>query len=154
MTKRVFLFVCTGNTCRSPLAEGLLKHALCDRTDIVVKSAGVAAGNAQPANPQTLSVLKEVGVDLSSHRSQSVNNQLLANAEWIVAMTNDHLDILLSMFPEVADRTKLLCDFIPGQEGQDVPDPIGMGRDAYLQTRDVIVEAIPGILAQIVQPNA
>lgn len=154
MTKRVFLFVCTGNTCRSPLAEGLLKHALIDRPDIMVKSAGVAAGNGQGANPQTLSILDEVGIDLSSHRSQSANNRLLANADWIVAMTNDHLDILVSMFPKAADHARLLCDFIPGQEGQDVPDPIGMGRQAYLQTRDVIVAAIPGILAHIGQPKA
>jgi protein-tyrosine-phosphatase len=154
MTKRVFLFVCTGNTCRSPLAEGLLRHALGARQDILVKSAGVAAGNGQSANPQTLSVLEEVGVDLSSHRSQSVYSKLLADAEWIVAMTNDHRDVLLSLFPEVADRTNLLCDFIPGQEGQDVPDPIGMGRDAYLHTRDVIVDAIPGILARIGKAEA
>lgn len=154
MSKRVFLFVCTGNTCRSPLAEGLLKHALKNRTDIAVKSAGVAAGNGQPANPQTLSVLEEVGIELSSHRSQSTDKQLLAEAEWIVTMTNDHRDTLVSLFPEVAQRARLLCDFIPGQEGQDVPDPIGMGRDAYLQTRDVIVHAIPGILAHIGEPRA
>lgn len=149
MNKRVFLFVCTGNTCRSPLAEGLLRHALSDRPDIVVKSAGVAAGNGQEANPKTLSILEEVGIDLSSHRSQSANTSLLNDAEWIVAMTNDHRDIMVNMFPEVAKRAKLLCDFIPGQEGQDVPDPIGMDREAYLYTRDVIVEAIPGILEHI-----
>ena len=149
MSERVFLFVCTGNTCRSPLAEGLLKHALDGRRDIVVKSAGVAAGDGQGANPMTLSVLEEVGVDLSSHRAQNADNTLLEQAQWIVTMTNDHRDILLNLFPDVKDRTKLLCDFIPGQEGHDVPDPIGMGRDAYVQTRDVIVAAIPGILAMI-----
>ncbi|QQL43778.1 low molecular weight protein arginine phosphatase [Sulfuriroseicoccus oceanibius] len=154
MASPTVLFVCTGNTCRSPLAEGLLRHALGDSSDIKVASAGVAAGYGEPANPETLAVLDEVGIDLANHQSQPTDDQVIADATWIIAMTRSHRDALTAFFPAAQDRTFLLSDFIEEPASIDVPDPIGMGRAAYLQTRDVIVDAIPGILKAIAATKA
>lgn len=149
MSARTLLFICTGNTCRSPLAEGLLRHALGDDSSITVKSAGIAAMDGDTANPETLAVLNDVGVDLSSHRSQMTDRELVSDATWVVAMTRNHLDAVAALFPEADERLFLLSDFIDEPENIDVPDPIGMGRSAYLRTRDVIVDAIPGLLKYI-----
>jgi len=151
--KRV-LFVCTGNTCRSPMAEGLFLQAIADRGDYEVSSAGVAATKGTPASRETAAVLKKRGADLDEFKSQPVSSALLEKSTHVFAMTHGHLQILESRFPEFVDKFYLVCEFaeIPKQGiGVDVPDPIGMGKAAYEEVADVLEIAIPAIIAYVDQ---
>lgn len=146
------LFVCTGNTCRSPLAEGLFRLALAGRDDYRVGSAGVAAVDGGPASAHTLAVLRRRGGDLAGFASRGVTAGMLDEATHVFGMTRGHLAVLAECFPEHADKLFLTCEFIdlPGLGvGADVPDPIGMGRDAYEEVAQVLERAVPAIIQYI-----
>ena len=135
LAARIVLFVCTGNTCRSPLAEGLAKRMLAERLGCTVAelprrgvwvlSAGVSAYGDQPATPEAVAVAGELGADLGEHRSRAVNPQLLGAADDVIAMTRGHAQALASRFPGVGPAPRLLCG------DDDLDDPIGAGLDVY-----------------------
>ena len=143
---KTILFVCTGNTCRSPLAEGLLRHALGDNSEFRVRSAGVAAHPGAPANPETVAVLKASSISLDNHRARPITSEMVRDSMLILAMTATHKEIILELFPDADERVFLLGEFSNDPSLGDVPDPIGGGRRAYLETRDAIVSAIPALL--------
>lgn len=148
------LFVCTGNTCRSPMAEGLFRKAIEGRTDFEVSSAGVAASNGSPCNPETDALLKKRGASLENFRSRQVTDAILSKATHVFGMTLSHLQTLEARFPQHADKFYLVCEFAEtakGGSGTDVPDPIGMGRRAYEEVADTFDVAIPTIIAYIDQ---
>lgn len=151
--KRV-LFICTGNTCRSPMAEGLFRHAVAKRRDYSVSSAGVAAYPGQDANPDTVALLERRGISIGAFESRLVTGELIDNATHVFAMTHGHLRTLERMFPDSTDKFYLACEFadIPGKGvAADVPDPIGMGSKAYEEVAKVLDLAIPSIIAFIDQ---
>lgn len=133
---RKIVFVCTGNTCRSPMAEGLFKHRLAQRlgcavTELAargyaVSSAGVSAFNNDPATYESIDALRDFGVDLSVHRSSPASAELFARADDIIVMTRSHLLTLVSKYPVLSGAIRLLC----GPDG-DLDDPIGGGPDVY-----------------------
>ena len=148
------LFVCTGNTCRSPMAEGLFRKAVETRGDFEVASAGIAAYPGDEANPETVRFLAGRGITLEGFSSQPVSPELLEQATHVFAMTSGHLETLENLFPDYSDKFFLVCEFveIPGRGvAADVPDPIGMGKKAYEEVCNTLDRAIPTLVAFIDQ---
>lgn len=133
------VFVCTGNTCRSPMAAGLARQIL--GPEIFVESAGLAAWAGDSASPQAIAVLKEHDIDLSSHRARPVNSQTLAEADWIIPMTKAHELQLKGAFPEYSSKIKRLGDWGSQDKSLDVSDPWGGSVEVYRQCAEEI-EAI------------
>jgi protein-tyrosine-phosphatase len=128
------------------MAEGLLRHALGTGSAFRVKSAGVAATSGTPASVETLDILRESGIELDGHRSRPITSDLVREAMLILAMTPVHKEIILELFPEAAERVFLVGEFSNDPSMREIPDPIGGGRSAYIETRDAIVSAIPSLL--------
>ena len=139
------LFICTGNVCRSPMAEGLLRHRLGDRVEVF--SAGLGAGHGQPPSAHAVEVLRREGIDISAIRSQPVSAELLRRADHIFTMTQDHLDMLLLLFPEMAPKARLLRFQDAAKGGRlDVKDPIGGTRETYELCKEDIKAALPSVI--------
>jgi glycine hydroxymethyltransferase len=155
------LFVCTGNICRSPIAEGLFRRLIGNRKDIEVASAGVHAVRGQPPSLYAVQVCAEEGADISGLRSQPLTPALADQATHIFAMTGAHLETIQTLFPQTAEKTFLLREFEePGSTvWRDVPDPIGLGREVYEDCIRTIKNALPSVLAfveqgELVRPGA
>jgi glycine hydroxymethyltransferase len=147
------LFVCTGNICRSPIAEGLFRRLIGNRRDIEVASAGVHAVRGQPPSLYAVQVCETDGVDISDQRSQPLTAELVDRATHIFAMTGAHLEMIHMLFPHGAEKTFLLREFEePGSTcWRDVPDPIGMGREIYEDCARTIKNALPSVLSFVEQ---
>jgi glycine hydroxymethyltransferase len=147
------LFVCTGNICRSPIAEGLFRRLIGNRKDIEVASAGVHAVRGQPPSLYAVQVCEADGVDISDQRSQPLTSDLVDRATHIFGMTGAHLETIHMLFPHGAEKTFLLREFEePGATcWRDVPDPIGMGREVYEDCARTIKNALPSVLSFVEQ---
>lgn len=123
------LMVCSGNTCRSPTAEALLRRELAAAgiTGVTVSSAGTGAQDGEPASEGAYLVALEEGVDLGMHRSRRVTPEILAQSDVILAMSRSHLHRLALLGG--GDRAMLLTEYA-GEEG-DVADPYGGALDGY-----------------------
>lgn len=136
LVSEIYLFVCTGNTCRSPIAEAVFRRRLADRLKcaeddlmdrgFAVLSAGLTAGVGAPATPDAVATLDQDKIDLRNHESQPVTERLLIQADHIVTMTRAHQQVILGEFPELSSRVRMLS-----ADRQDVRDPYGGTRREY-----------------------
>ncbi len=127
------LFVCTGNTCRSPLAEVALRRALGSAAaKVAVSSAGTAAFDGAPASGPSLELARAAGLDLSGHRSRRLTRDMLAAADLVLLMDPRDRALVRSLDGEAVARTHGLADF--GRDrptGDAIPDPYGGSAEAY-----------------------
>jgi tRNA A37 threonylcarbamoyladenosine synthetase subunit TsaC/SUA5/YrdC len=143
---RTYLFICTGNTCRSPMAAGLAREMLAARLGttasklpqqgVHVISAGIYGGDGAPATPEAVFAAGELGADISGHRSQKLTNQLICDADMVFCMTDFHVEQVLAVEPNARDKVVRLSD-----EGE-IADPIGGGRGIYQRTARQIQAAL------------
>ena len=147
MSKSV-LFVCTGNVCRSPMAEGLFRHLVEESDeDIVVASAGTGAMEGMPPSDHSIAAMREEEIDISEQRSQLITPDMIRDFTHIFGMSRSHIETIRIYFPESLEKTFVLREFLgEGDLDLDVPDPIGMDLDEYIRVRNLIKEALPGIL--------
>jgi glycine hydroxymethyltransferase len=147
------LFVCTGNVCRSPMAEYLLRHRLGSSPHIQVASAGLMGLEGEPASPEAVTVLSELGIDLTPHRSRSLTREMAQAAKLIAVMTAAHRETILRQFPEAAGKTFLLTSFGPAgaQKPADIPDPIGSPESVYRRVRDQINTALSDLILYLAE---
>src|SRR5690242_2356396 len=152
---KTILFVCTGNVCRSPMAEGLFRHAVKGRGDFRAFSAGVGAIEGQPPSGYAVQALQELGVDISAHRSRMLTADAVNQADYIFGMTHGHVDAINLLYPQATEKTFLLREFDETLDifEKDIPDPIGGSYEIYLDSRDQIEQGIASMLKFIDQTS-
>ena len=127
------VFVCTGNTCRSPMAEGILRDLAGDK--VSVSSAGIAAG-ISTASKKSVDAMAEIGIDISGHTSKQLTPDMMAEADLILTMTKAHKMILVMSQPEFKEKIMTLSEW--AETDEDVSDPYGGDLDKYRNCRDQI----------------
>ena len=132
---KTILFVCTGNVCRSPMAEALFRRAASGRGDFRVLSAGLGAMDGQPPTPHSVAAMRELGMDISAQRSRALTAELVRQADYIFGMTHSHVDTIVLLYPQAAEKTFLLREFDETLEPfeKDISDPIGSSYEVYVE---------------------
>lgn len=144
------LFVCTGNTCRSPMAAALARHALTERgwRHVEVRSAGTGALAGAPASEQVPVVLRDKGVQAEPHQASELTVELVEWADSILVMSHSHLAAVEAMGG--TEKVALVTSFLQGDEaGQPVLDPIGGSIDVYRDTADQLERAVLAVLDRL-----
>lgn len=149
-TSKEIVFVCTANTCRSPMAAALFRHALAAQDEplksLKVTSAGVTAHPGQTASSNSVAALEKVDIKLESHKSQSLSQELVDNALAFFCMTDSHLAMLNYQIDPPPPNAFLMRQFIGEDQDDQIPDPFGGDLKQYEACRDSMVEAIPSLI--------
>ncbi|MGI6551222.1 MAG: low molecular weight protein arginine phosphatase [Syntrophomonadales bacterium] len=145
------VFICSGNTCRSPMAKGLFVKHLEDRKpeligEIEVMTAGTSPNSGEGASRGAMKAMEEVGVDLSDHKAQPVSEAVLAQADWILTMTRSHRDYLTRIYGK-NDKLFTLYEFL-GQD-KDVLDPFGGDVAVYRACRNELQQLIEMLIEKL-----
>ena len=148
------LFVCTGNMCRSPMAKGLLKNRIPIhlKDDMVVQSAGVGTWNGAPATELAIQVCQEAQIDIGHHQSQSIEPEIIEEANLIFALDQGHFSTLRRYFPDSMDHIYLLKEYKNRDISKpDISDPIGESYDFYKIIFEEIDQEINRIVPIIIE---
>lgn len=136
------LFVCTGNTCRSPMAEGILR-SMAEKRDLKleVKSAGIRVYNGDLASKNSIEAMKKIDIDISGHLATQLNNDLIQEADLVLTLSSSHKDFIVSNYPWSREKVFTLNEYAYGVK-KDVTDPYGRNLAFYERTRDEIYQAV------------
>jgi len=147
LASMIIVLVCTGNTCRSPMAEVMMRkfvakklgcsEAELDQRGVIIASAGIAAVAGCGPSAEAVEVMKEKGLDLAKHESQPLTEKLVRHADVIMTMTSGHCRALLRRWPEASSRIHTL-----NPDGEDIHDPIGGSTAVYRQCAEQLEDAL------------
>jgi len=148
------LFVCTGNVCRSPMAEGFYRELTKGDPTHQVASAGISAMEGLAPSEYSVEVMRRrAGIDISRQRSRQLNPRMVREATHIFVMTAGHKMAVETMYPAAAEKTFLLLEPAAGENAirdapwsLDVPDPIGHGTEIYQATMELIAATMPSVV--------
>lgn len=146
------LLVCSGNTCRSPMAEALLRHIWqteCPDIGLRVMSRGTAAADDMPATQEAMRAVANLGLDLSGHKSRMVSEADLSWADLVITMTKAHKSTLIERYPSYAGKVVTLSEASGGAVAGDVSDPFGLGQQAYFRARDELEVGLRAVCERI-----
>ena len=155
------LFVCSGNSCRSPLAEGLLRLKLPSRlqNDVAIQSAGTLGIDGAPAARYSVEIVEEMGGDISGHRSQGLTEELVKETDLILAMAAEHVEYLHNEFPKYRENVFLLKRFARAADenadeddftDDDIFDPIGTSKEMYRICAKIIDDELERIMPTLI----
>lgn len=143
------LFICTGNTCRSPMAEGLLRDlAKKENLNLEVGSAGISTFDGGRAAENSISAMKDLNIDIENHRTRQVDIDLLKSQDLILTMSRSHRDIIIMEIPELYGKVFTLKEYALGQD-EDIIDPFGASLEVYRNTRDEILQVLKALIIKL-----
>lgn len=143
------IFICTGNICRSAMADGYLKYRLKQlnkQNEIRVSSAGTHATQNEESPIFAKRAIAKYGANIEKHAATTLENSDIQNANYILVMTQKHKKDVMSRFPEVSDKVKLLGEYAKNKIYQEIDDPWGYSMDVYEHCAKEIVDSIEGFI--------
>lgn len=147
------LFVCSGNTCRSPMAEALLKSMCNNDDELQVLSGAIRTAEGMPASENAITVMDELGIDIRAHRSANIDADVLSEADLVLTMSEAHKQAIVYYFGDDFElKTQPLLDYVG--IGGDVNDPYGGDVDTYRACRDQLKDAVALLYAKEIADNA
>lgn len=141
------LFVCTGNTCRSPMAEVMFNGHTPNR-EWEAASAGIATWDGMMATPLAFDEMEARGLSLGHHRSRQINEAMLDAADLVLTMTSKQKEELVGSYPDYAGKVYVLAEYV-GLPGEEVLDPYGLTADDYLETANQLVRLIQALFDKL-----